>query len=99
MYSPATENIIEKVNYILQMSQFDQNNHLINREKQYSRANLFTHGFYVIRETEDGWWRESIDFRGDTLKQLEKLKTDPTIACGWINQPRFNEPGGWYDIG
>ncbi len=95
--SPALQHRIERLFFALQLADFPEDRHLSEREKQYCEMNLLTHGIFVIRETEDGWWKESIDFKHDVAKQIEKLKADPTVACGWINQARFNEPGGWYD--
>lgn len=97
MDSPAFQSKVERLNFDIQLSEFNEDRHLHAREKQYCDANLTTHGIFVIRETEEGWWKESIDFKGDVTKQMEKIKADPTVACAWINQARFNEPGGWYD--
>ena len=95
--SPAIEYQVEQFAFAIQCSAFNETQHLKERERQYCMSNLHTHGLFIIRETQDGWWRESIDFKGDVGKQVEKLMSDPTVACGWINAPRFNEPGGWYD--
>ncbi len=51
----------------------------------------------MIRETAEGWWRESIDFKGEVDEQIEKLTSDPTVACGWVVEPKFDDPGGWHD--
>lgn len=97
LMSPRHLNRLENFYLDLELSQFKENRHLVQREKPYCQMNLTTHGIFVIRETEDGWWRESIDFKGDLSKQIDKLKADSTVACGFINQSRFNEPGGWSD--
>ena len=95
--SPRFLSMAQSLSVYIQMSQFDESKHLKEREKQYCEMNLTTHGIFVIRETEDGWWRESIDFNGDVEKQIKKLKDDSTVACGWLSQPRFTQQGGWYD--
>jgi hypothetical protein len=95
--SPATQHVMEQIFFEKQMEAFPEASHLNERERQYCQANLLTSGIFVIRETPEGWWRESIDFKGDITKQIDKLRLDPTIACGWITTPRFTGPGGWYD--
>jgi hypothetical protein len=95
--SIAIESMIENDNLHFKISQFDKSKHLKEREKEYCKANTLTHGFFVIRNTEEGWWRESIDFKGDISKQMQKLNDDPTVSCAWVNQPRFTECGGWSD--
>lgn len=95
--SPAMLHKIEMIIFSMEMSQFDESKHLIEREKQYCMMSTIRHGIFVVRETAEGWWRESIDFGNDILKQIEKLKADPSVAIGFVNQARFNEPGGWHD--
>lgn len=88
----------EELCFQIQMAEFDKDKHLKRREKQYVEIGIKTPGaIIVVRETEDGWWRESYDFSNNPEKQIEKLKNDPTVACGWYSTARFNEPGGWYD--
>ena len=50
---------------------------------------------FVVRETEEGWWREEIDFASDVEKQIEDHRKDPTIAVGWFGTSRFRGNGGW----
>jgi hypothetical protein len=95
--SIALQSTLGKINVLMQIAEFDKAKHLKEREHQYCTMNLTTHGIFVIRETEEGWWRESIDFKSDIPKQIEKLKNDSTVACGWVNQQRFHEQGGWHD--
>lgn len=95
--SISLQSNLETLNTALQIAEFDEEKHLKEREKQYCDMHLLTQGIFVIRETDDGWWKESIDFKGDVSKQIDKLKNDPTVACGWTNTARFNEPGGWSD--
>lgn len=95
--SPAFLHTMAQTNLVAQMGAFDEENHLKEREKQYCEMNLKAHGIFVIWETAEGWWRESIAFKDDVAKQIEKLKADPAVACAWMNQPRFDEPGGWCD--
>lgn len=95
--SPAFLSGLERLQFALTLASFDQDKHLKNREHQYVNVALSTHGIFIIRETEDGWWKEALDVKGDPHKQLEKLKADPTVACGWAITPRFTEKGGWAD--
>jgi len=88
---------LEQLQFALQMMCFDESRHLKEREKPYPEINRSIHGIFIIRETAEGWWRESIDFKGDVKKQVAKLKADPSVAAAWLNRPRFYEPGGWYD--
>lgn len=97
LLSPAFQCTVERLLFEVQMEAFDEAKHLRAREKQYPNIHVCTPGLFVIRETAEGWWRESIEFKGDVDKQVEKLTSDPTVACGWISEHRFNEPGGWYD--
>ena len=91
--SPKLESELEALNYSIQMAQFDPKKHLKEREEQY------VHGINdymeIVRETEDGWWRESLDFKGDPAKQIEKLKNDKTVVVGWLITHRFRGNGGW----
>ena len=87
---------LERLLFDIQMEAFDEAKHL-RAPKQYPNIHLYTLGLFVIRETAEGWWRESIDFKGDVGKQIEKLTSDPTVACGWIVEPRFDDSGGWHD--
>lgn len=88
---------LERLNLDIELSYFDEEKHLIEREKQYCCSNLTSHGIFVVRETQDGWWRESIDFKGELSKQIDKLRKDPSVSIGFINTARFNDNGGWYD--
>lgn len=95
--SPRLQHEIERFSLEVHLAAFPPDRHLKDRERQYCTMNINTHGIFVVRETEEGWWRESIDFKGDLEKQIEKLTNDETVACGWINTARFCEPGGWHD--
>lgn len=83
----------ELFNYYKVMASFAPERHLKEREE------LYVHGINdaikIVRETEEGWWRESLDFKGDVQKQLERLLLDETVACGWITERRFTDNGGW----
>ena len=93
--SPKLEHELEHFNYALTMSSFDPAKHLKEREEKYVMPTYMGGDILVVRETKDGWWRESIDFKSDPEKQIEKLKNDPTVAVGWFGTPRFRGNGGW----
>lgn len=96
MVSPALEHAIEMLNYHIQLSQFDPEKHLKDREQQYCQlALLGAADCFLIRETEDGWWRESVDLK--SCETMQKYIDDPTAACAWLMTPRFTELGGWAD--
>ena len=92
--SPRLESELEELNYQLHMAEFDPARHLNDREDQYVHG---THdGISIVRETEDGWCRESIPYKSDVNAQIEKLKNDKTVVVGWFSSPRFNSKnGGW----
>lgn len=91
--SPKLEYEIESLNYALQMAQFDPAKHLKNKEKQYVHG--LNDDIKIVRETEEGWWRESIDVKGNMEEQIKKLREDKTVAIGWFCTPRFGGNGGW----
>jgi len=92
------EYYLERIGVIEQILEFPSDAHLENMEHQYCLSGLLSpNTIFLIRETEEGWWRESVDLKGDAKKQTERLKNDPTVACAWINTPRFSEKGGWHD--
>lgn len=93
--SPRIEYFFEQLNYCQQMMAFKPERHLKNREAQYVHAT--NDEIMLVRETEDGWWRESLDFKGDAQAQIEKLRQDDTVAAGWFRTLRFTDKGGWYD--
>lgn len=96
MASPRIECVKEWVNHELQMAKFDPEKHLKDREWQYCTIGLTAPGYiFVVKETAEGWWRESHDF--DKQKVFDKLYNDPTVAYMVTTQPRFTEPGGWND--
>lgn len=96
MGSPAMAHQDEQLNYQLVLASFDTAKHLRGREQQYVDVKIMTPGgIMVIRETDEGWWKESYDVSKNPEKQLEKLKNDPTVACGWITTARFAGNGGW----
>lgn len=94
MSSPKLESKMERLNYLIQMVQFDPKKHLKEREEKYVWVNP---DIMIVRETEEGWWREEQDWKDDGEKQIEKLKSDKTVACGWFCTPRFKGGGGWCD--
>lgn len=96
---PSLLSALENLQLEIQMMAFAPEKHLPNREKQYcaSALNLPGGAIFAVRETPDGWWRESIDFEEDKEKQLKKLLADQEVVCGWISTPRFTEQGGWSD--
>lgn len=97
--SPRVEHTLEMLQYYTQMQSLPPEEHLSEREKPYCTSALTSPGgdIFIVRETAEGWWRESIDFKEDKEKQLKKLLADQEVVCGWISTPRFNEQGGWSD--
>lgn len=96
--TPRIEHEIETALFHADLARFPPERHLKEREKQYCNAAIVTHDIFVIRETEEGWWRESIVRKdGDAFKkQIEKLRADKTVASGWFSSPRFtSRNGGW----
>ena len=94
--SPKLEHDMERLNFNIQMSQFDPAKHLKEREEQYIALPYCPNcEIFVVRETEEGWWRENINFAKDLDKQIQEHKNDPTIAVGWFSSPRFRGNGGW----
>lgn len=99
-FSPRIESAIEQIRHRLVLASMDESKHLKEREEQYVDVAISTPGgILVIKENEEGWWKESYNFKGDVTKQIQKLKDDPTVIYGVYTTFRFNEPGGWYDIG
>lgn len=92
--SPKQEFLLERLLLLDELSSFDPSRHLKEREAQYVDVKTATPGgIMVIKETPEGWWKESYNAKGDVTKQLQKLKDDPTIACGWLTTSRFNGSG------
>lgn len=88
----AREAALENLYYQFSLAQFAPEKHLREREEQY--VDVFMAGdVMIVRETEQGWWKEKIQYKNET--QLEKLKADPTVAMGWLKTRRFNDNGGW----
>lgn len=93
--NPKLEHEMEALNHTFQMAQFDPQKYLKGREERYVWVKP---DIMIVRETEDGWWREEQDFKSmpeAVEKQIEKLRQDPTVATGWFNTPRFSRNGGW----
>lgn len=96
MTSPKKEYEIENLNFMKKMSQLDPAKHLKEKENKYIMNPHLGGNIFVVRETEEGWWREEIEFKGDTKKQIEELQDDKTVAVGWFGSPRFtSKNGGW----
>jgi hypothetical protein len=94
--SPRIQHQIESMRVFAKFAEFDPNKRLTNKEDQYCWIGLCQPGgVLIIRETDEGWWVESPEIKKPS--QLQKLIDDPTVACGWSNTRRFNEPGGWFD--
>ena len=88
----ALEAMLESLDYELSLAEFAPAKHLREREEQY--VDVFMAGdIMIVRETEQGWWKEKLQYKNAT--QLEKLKADPTVAIGWLKIRRFNDNGGW----
>lgn len=95
--SPKEEHLVEKIQFLKTLSLFDESKHLADREHQYVNTKMMIPGgVLIIRETEEGWWRESYNYKDEI--QLEKLINDPQVAAGWISSHRFNQNGGWYEL-
>jgi hypothetical protein len=94
--SIASQYAMEQSAVALQLSQFLPEKHLKDRERQYcTRALVAPEMIFLVRETEEGWWQESLDLGEKPKKQLDKLIADPTVACLWVNERRFQNNGGW----
>lgn len=89
MLPPEEQSFVERFQYKKASLSFDEDKHLTEKEKQYIDTALHREGIFIIRETEEGWWKESLDFKGDIEKQIMDLIKDPTVAYGWIIDQRF----------
>ena len=99
--TPSQEAIIEQLSYFSALNSLAKINHLKSREKYAVEIIRSCPGnIFIIKETEDGWWRESHELGKNELarkKQIKKLIDDPSVAYGWIIDRRFSENGGWAD--
>ena len=95
MTSPKFEHELELLNFNLTMAQFDPAKHLKEREKPYVQPPYMGGDIFIVRETEEGWWREEIDFKPNREAQIQKMLDDKTVAVGWFGTPRFSGNGGW----
>jgi hypothetical protein len=93
--SPRLEHLLEKLNFDIKMSQFAPENHLKEREKQYIQSPDMGGDIFIVRETEQGWWRETHDYEKDVEAQIKRYQEDKTVAMGWFGTPRFKGNGGW----
>lgn len=96
--SPSLQGNVERALYCLTINSFDESRHLKEREEQYVDTILDTGGILIVRETAEGWWKESLKIKKNIKEKLQELIADPTVACGWIMDSRFPEKGGWGDL-
>lgn len=92
---------IEMLSYVQAIDELGEDRHLKEREKQYVNMGIMMPGsIFIIRETEDGWWKEYHDMgksEDKNKKMIQKFMDDPTVAYGWYTTMRFQDKGGWYD--
>ncbi len=89
------EFLVERLNLQYELAKYDPSKRLRNREKEYCTITLNTHGFLLIKETDEGWWIESHDIEKNIEKQMDKYKNDPMVSSAFLNTPRFGGNGGW----
>lgn len=94
--SIAKQYALEQLSYIKAISSLDPSKHLKQREGDYVHVGMMTPGaIHIIKETEEGWWEESHDVKGNVQKQLDKFLQNPSVIYGWITSHRFSDKGGW----